>query len=114
MERRNEPMSPTPQPKPLLEQSSIEIRDLARMTVEQYDEAARLDILNDPHVELLNGLLVKKKPNPPILCATVDGLGEPLRRLIPNGWYVRTGQPVRLPIYDEPEPDLAIVRGRPD
>ena len=31
--------------------------------------------------------------------------------LLPAGWTWRCEQPVRIPSYDEPEPDVAIVRG---
>src|SRR5262249_62096530 len=29
----------------------------------------------------------------------------------PAGWSARMEQPVRIPAYDEPEPDISIVRG---
>ena len=31
--------------------------------------------------------------------------------MIPAGWHVRKEDPVRIPDYDEPEPDLAVARG---
>jgi Uma2 family endonuclease len=30
---------------------------------------------------------------------------------LPAGWSARTEQPVRIPAYNEPEPDISIVRG---
>ena len=30
---------------------------------------------------------------------------------LPPGWTWRKEEPVRIPAYDEPEPDVAIVRG---
>jgi Uma2 family endonuclease len=34
--------------------------------------------------------------------------------MLPLGWMWRQEQPVRIPDYDEPEPDIAIVRGTND
>ena len=34
-----------------------------------------------------------------------------LSAVIPAGWYVRPDKPVRIPEYNEPEPDQAVVRG---
>jgi Uma2 family endonuclease len=30
---------------------------------------------------------------------------------LPAGWYIREQNPLRIPDYDEPEPDIAVVRG---
>jgi len=38
-------------------------------------------------------------------------LGEELRGQLPPGWHIRQEQPLRIPDYDEPEPDLVLVRG---
>jgi Uma2 family endonuclease len=37
-----------------------------------------------------------------------------IERLLPPGWHVRKEDPVQLPIYDEPEPDVSVVRGDED
>ena len=37
-----------------------------------------------------------------------------ITRLLAPGWHVRKEEPVRIPDYDEPEPDLAVVRGAED
>jgi Uma2 family endonuclease len=31
--------------------------------------------------------------------------------MMPPGWYVRQEQAVRIPDFDEPEPDIAVARG---
>lgn len=97
----------------LTENSSLEIGDLKRMTIDQYEEMARLGVLDDPRVELINGFLVKKMTKRPWHSSTVGVLEELLRGMLPAGWHLRTEQPIRLPDYDEPEPDLAIARGKP-
>lgn len=91
--------------------TALEMGDLARITVDQYEELARLGTLADPGVELVNGLLVRKTTKSPRHSATVMVIEEVIRAVTPEGWHVRVEQPVRLPEHDEPEPDLAIVRG---
>jgi hypothetical protein len=45
--------------------TSLEMGDLARITVDHYEELAQLGTLADPGVELVNGLLVKKMTKSP-------------------------------------------------
>jgi len=42
------------------------------------------------------------------LQSKVDGT---LAETLPPGWHVRKEEPVRIPSFDEPEPDLTVVRG---
>src|SRR5437762_6857026 len=80
-----------------------------RISVEEYERMA--GVLNDDRVELIDGYLVRKLgKNPPHSWATRELLDR-LAPLLPPGWMWRQEQPVRIPDYDEPEPDLAIVRG---
>jgi hypothetical protein len=34
--------------------------------------------------------------------------------LLAPGWFLREEKPVRIPRFDEPEPDLSLVRGQVD
>ena len=43
--------------------------------------------------------------------STTERLRRGLDRITPGGWYVREEKPVRIPDFDEPQPDLAVVRG---
>lgn len=97
----------------IAETSSLELGDLKRMTIDQYEEMARLGVLDDPRVELINGFLVRKMTKRPLHSSTVGVLAELLRDITPDGWHLRIEQPIRLPNYDEPEPDLAVTRGKP-
>jgi Uma2 family endonuclease len=83
-----------------------------RLTVDQYDRMVREGTLNehDP-VELLGGVLVRKMRQTPDHVWAVDDLEQALSACQSSAWHVRKGHPVRIPDYDEPEPDLAIVRG---
>ncbi len=97
------------QPAPLPPQSG-----LYRFSVEQYERMGAVGILTEEDkVELVDGFLVSKltKNEPHSFACTVAR--EALSRIILAGWYLRVEQPVRIPEYDEPEPDLAVVRGSP-
>jgi len=87
--------------------------DLYRITVDEYERLVAAGALDDPKIELLDGYLVRKMGKKP----RHSTRSERLRRLLekgvplPEGWHVRQEQPVKIPEYNEPEPDLAIVRG---
>jgi len=88
--------------------------EIYRFTIEQYDQMIREGtIAEDDPVELLSGILVRKTPKKPEHSAITTWLAEEFRRQLSTGWHVRQEQPLRIPDYDEPEPepDLALVRG---
>src|SRR3954447_16908921 len=85
---------------------------LYRMTVDEYDRIG--EMLDDPRVELIDGHLVRKMPKNPEHSWSTKRVFKGLERLLPAGWTWRTEQPVRIPAYDEPEPDVSIVRGSDD
>jgi Uma2 family endonuclease len=71
-------------------------------------------VLDGQPIELINGLLVRKmgKQSPHVIACEV--MRDELLPLIPRGWRLTILAPVRIPNYDEPEPDLAIVHGTRD
>ena len=84
-----------------------------RLSVDEYERLVEAGVLDDPRVELIDGYLVKKMgKNPPHIWA-VDQLLDLLKPLTP-GWWCRKEDPVRIPDFDEPEPDIAVVRGSRD
>jgi Uma2 family endonuclease len=85
---------------------------LYRLRVEQYERMGEAGILTeDEKVELLSGLLVRKMTKNEPHSAACTETRMAIEKMIPSGWYLRTDAPVRIPNFDEPEPDLAIVRG---
>jgi Uma2 family endonuclease len=90
------------------------LSDLYRMTVDEYDRLADAGVLNDRRVELIGGYLVRKMTTKPPHVWAVDAAREILERLVPEGWDLREEKPVRIPDFDEPEPDLVIVSGTRD
>jgi Uma2 family endonuclease len=85
---------------------------LHRITVDEYDRIIAAGALEDPcRVELLDGYMVDKMgKNAEHGYATKQTL-KALEERLPAGWTSRKEEPVRIPAYDEPEPDVAIVRG---
>jgi Uma2 family endonuclease len=83
-----------------------------RLSVLRYHELVQAGAFSEHDaVELLEGVVVEKMPkNPPHRLATrkCDLL---LSRLCPLGWHVQNQEPITLE-NSEPEPDVAIVRGR--
>lgn len=84
-----------------------------RWSVAEYLRLAELGFLGeDDQIELLEGWPVKKMTKNPLHDSTVDQINLWLRSHLPPGWYVRV-QNVIVTADSAPEPDLAIVRGRP-
>jgi Uma2 family endonuclease len=85
--------------------------DLYRMSVDEYERLADANLLKDRRVELINGWLVRKMTTKPPHVVAVDASRERIAPLLPPGWWLREEKPVRIPDFDEPEPDLSVVRG---
>jgi len=84
-----------------------------RFTVAEYEELARLGILDeDDNVELLEGWIVPKMTKHPPHDNTIDILQYLLMRMLPLGWYVRVQNSV-VTSDSVPESDIAVVRGEP-
>ena len=73
---------------------------------------AAAGVFNEPKkIELIDGYLVTKMPKSPEHGFSTKETLKALERMLPLGWTSRKEDPVRIPAYDEPEPDVAIVRG---
>lgn len=94
--------------------------EIVPLTVDQYHRMIETGILatGEP-IELLDGLLVHKDRGPgmtvnPIHASVVDQLNALLAPVLAKlGAYLRVQSPITIPPRHEPEPDAAIVRGRP-
>jgi Uma2 family endonuclease len=87
---------------------------LFRMTVDQYERLVNSGVLDGQPIELIDGLLVRKMGKKPPHVIASEAMRDELLRLLPRGWRLTIEAPVRIPDFDEPEPDLAIVRGTKD
>ena len=102
------PAQPTTSPVPLA------LPDLYRINVHEYERIVAAGVLDDERIELIDGYLVKKMgKNPPHSWSTRRS-STCWHGFLPPGWFWRLEQPVRIPDFDEPEPDIAIVRGSND
>jgi Uma2 family endonuclease len=85
---------------------------LHRITVDEYERIIASGALEDPsRVELIDGYMVDKMgKNAGHTYSTKQTL-KALETRMPPGWTSRKEEPVRIPAFDEPEPDITIVRG---
>ncbi len=83
-----------------------------RFTVDEYERIILAGALKDTdRVELVNGYVVDKMAKTPQHGYSTRKVLDALGGLIGPGLTWRSEQPIRIPDYDEPEPDVAIVRG---
>ena len=91
---------------------------LYRMTVEEYEALVASGAFKGRNrFHLIDGYLVEKMTQDPPHTAADERCGRELLRVVPRGWTVRSGKPVRIPRPgrdSEPEPDRSVVRRRPD
>lgn len=97
----SQPMSACPQP--------LASPEVYRLSVDEYERMAGL--LDDDGVELIDGYLVRKMGKKPPHFWTVESLDDRLKPLLPPDCCTRREGPVRIPDFDEPEPDVAVARG---
>lgn len=87
--------------------------EIYRLNVEQYESmvAAGLFTKRDK-LHLINGILVSKMTKKPPHVIASEKTRDALLRNMPQGWRVMVEAPVRIPNYNEPEPDLGLARGK--
>ena len=85
-----------------------------RMTIDEYERmVASGAIASRNRFHLINGYLVDKMTHNPPHAVADERCGRELLPIMPPGWHLRTGKPVRLPAQDsEPEPDRCVCGGR--
>ena len=86
-----------------------------KFTVDEYYRMAEVGILKrDERVELIEGEILVMPPIGPEHADDVDVFNEVLARYAPGRYRVRVQNPVRLNDRSEPEPDVVLVRRRPE
>jgi hypothetical protein len=81
------------------------------LNVDQYEQLVETGVLDGQAIELINGLLVRKMRKKPPHVVASEATRDELLPLIQPGWRLTIEAPVRIPDFDEPEPDLGVVRG---
>lgn len=90
-----------------------EFSPLRRFSVDEYQWLAANGTFDEqPHVELLDGCIVHKKPKTPLHDGSVDLVVGSFRSFLNRGWYIRA-QKLLIAGNSCPEPDVAIIWGRP-
>ena len=85
-----------------------------RFTVDEYHQMIRIGVITeDDDVELLEGWIVPRTGrNPPHDAVISMVMMDVLMPRLPQGWFCR-GQSAVTTSDSEPEPDIAVVRGKP-
>jgi Uma2 family endonuclease len=87
---------------------------LWRMTRARYEVLVKKGAFGpEDRVELLDGLLVVREPQGSRHAVVVDLVIAVLQRAFGPGYYVRGDKPMALDDLSEPEPDVIVLRGRP-
>ncbi len=86
-----------------------------QFTLDEYHRLAEAGILTeDDNVELINGQIVQTAAMGKRHAGCVAYLDELLHTAAPSQAMVRVQLPVAIPKYDEPEPDVVMIRRRDD
>lgn len=85
---------------------------VVRFSVDQYHRLCDAGIVSE-RTELLEGVVIEKMGKSPLHTWTVGLLADWFRTHLKSTSHVRVEQPLTL-TRSEPEPDLAVVCGRPD
>jgi Uma2 family endonuclease len=84
-----------------------------RINVDEYERMATAGVLDDDRIELIDGYLVRKMSKSPPHIWSTAALFKAIEA-VSAGWWCRKEDPVRIPEFDEPEPDVSVVRGSLD
>ncbi len=86
-----------------------------RLTVDNYHHMAESGILGpDDRVELIAGEVLDRSPIGSLHAALVAALSDYLGRVAAGRLTVWSQNPIRLDDSSEPQPDIALVKPRPD
>lgn len=87
------------------------LRPRHRLTVDDFDALIASGRLADARVELIDGDLVDMNAQGPVHASLTVWLHRLLEAAYGPGYHVRDHSPLRATQHDQPEPDLALVRG---
>ncbi|HVC33433.1 MAG TPA: Uma2 family endonuclease [Chloroflexota bacterium] len=86
-----------------------------RFTVDEYYRLAEVGILReDERVELVDGEIIVMSPIGRLHAADVDRLGDLFVITFRDSAQVRVQNPLRLDEHSEPQPDVMLLRRKPD
>lgn len=80
----------------------------------EYERLVDLGVFVGERLELLDGVLVVREPQGSPHAAIVAKVGYVVTAAFGDEWHIRLHSPLALGEHSEPEPDVAIVAGKPD
>jgi len=80
-----------------------------RMTVDEFERLE--ESLGDERVELIDGRVIGRGDMKPAHVLATGLVKQAVEPRLPSGWFIRKDEPVRIPEFNEPFPDLAVVHG---
>ena len=85
------------------------------LTVSEYNRLGEIGFFApDARVELIEGEIIEMSPIGSRHAACVELLAEQVRELVKGIFLVRTQNPIVLDDFSEPQPDVAVLKFRPD
>jgi len=99
---------------PRLKGAKVDAVQPRRWTRQEYEQLGELGVLGpEEHVELIGGEIVQVPPQQTRHATGVYLAQVALSAVFRAGFLVRVQLPLALGQYSEPEPDVAVVAGRP-
>jgi len=86
---------------------------LRRWQRAEYERLVGLGVFQGEPLELIGGQLVVAELQGSYHASAITMVDYALRAIVPLGWIVRLQAPLSLDEESEPEPDVAVVPGRP-
>ncbi len=83
-----------------------------RFTRSEYHGMAELGFFEGQHVELIEGEIVMMSPQKPRHSMHSKRIADILTKAFGPGYFALNHSPIELPGGSEPEPDVAIIKGR--
>jgi len=84
-----------------------------RWTCAAFNRAGDMGMFEGKRAMLIDGVIVEQGPMNPPHAITLGLVEEAIRTALGPGWWVRNQSPLILGLDLDPEPDLAVVPGRP-
>ena len=84
-----------------------------RWTRDEYYGLAESGIFDGKRVELIEGEIIEMAPMGPSHATGISLVAEILLELFGKGFHLRSQTPLDVDKYSQPEPDLAVVKGKP-
>lgn len=83
-----------------------------KWTKEEYYKMAELGFFHGKRVELIEGEIIEMSPMKSPHATAVSLVYEILREIFDNNYFIRNQQPLSFSKITEPEPDLAVIKGK--